>query len=240
MPPEGKGVFGYFREYIWAFFAEFWLACKVYRQVGFDVIQACNPPDNIFIIGCFFRLFCGTKFVFDHHDPFADLFQLKFPGHAMLTRVTRFAERCSLKSANQVITTSEELRKLAIEHCNVTPENITLVRSGFDFSRIGDVVADPALKRGKPYLALYIGVMGSQDGIDVLLKSIDYLVNKKGRKDIHFTLAGDGTELPAMKQLCSDLGLNEYVEFTGYLEGKALYSLLATTDIGLCPDPERL
>jgi hypothetical protein len=96
LPAEGKGIAGYFLEYIWALAIEFILACKVYRRVGFDAIQACNPPDNIFIIGCFFRFFFGTAFVFDHHDPFFDLFKLKFPRRKWLCELARRAERCSL------------------------------------------------------------------------------------------------------------------------------------------------
>ncbi len=238
LPAEGTGVLGYFLEYVWAFVAEFYLACRVYRRVGFDAIQACNPPDNIFVIGCFFRLFFGTKFVFDHHDPFADLFTLKFPKQKWLSKITRFAERCSLKLADQVITTSEELRQLAITRCGVNSNNIRLVRSGFNFSKIGNVSADPSLKRGKKYLALYIGVMGSQDGIDLLLQAIHIAVHEMGRTDIHFTLAGGGTEMPAMQALTTTLGLDDYVEFPGYLEGETFFSLLASSDIGLCPDPK--
>jgi glycosyltransferase involved in cell wall biosynthesis len=238
LPIEGMGVFGYFLEYGCAFVAEFFLACKVYRRIGFDVIQACNPPDNIFIIGCFFRLFFGTKFVFDHHDPFADLFAVKFPRRKWLGKLPLLAERCSLRFADQVITTSEELRLMAMARCGVEANRIRLVRSGFNRNLIGEVSADPTLKRGKTYLAVYIGVMGSQDGIDLLLQAISAIVQEYGRSDIHFVLAGGGTQLPSARALSAKLGLTGYVEFPGYIEGEAFYRLLASADIGLCPDPK--
>lgn len=238
MPTEGISVLGYFLEYAFAFVAEFWLACKVYRTVGFDVIQACNPPDNIFVIAVFFRLFFGTKFVFDHHDAFADLFTLKFPRQKLLGKITRFVERCSLRFADQVITTSEELRQLAITRCGVAPDQITLVRSGFNLKNMGTIQPEAALKRNRQYLAIYIGVMGSQDGIDVLLHAIRHVVHELKRTDISFTLAGNGTEMPAMQKLATTLGISDYVEFPGYLEGEAFYRLLASADIGLCPDPK--
>jgi glycosyltransferase involved in cell wall biosynthesis len=137
-----------------------------------------------------------------------------------------------------VITTSEQLRKLAINSYDVEPERISLVRSGFDLRRIPDVPADPAVKRGRKYMALYIGVMGEQDGIDVLIEAISIVVHRFGRQDIAFILAGDGDQCEAMQALAERRGLGEYVEFTGYLEGAALYRLLATADIGLSPDPK--
>ena len=63
MPLEANGWVGYLAEYGWALFAQFYLSHKVLRERGFDVIHACNPPDNIFIIGRFYKLF-GKKFMF--------------------------------------------------------------------------------------------------------------------------------------------------------------------------------
>jgi hypothetical protein len=46
---------------------------------GFEVIQACNPPDTYFLLGLIYRLF-GKTFVYDHHDLSPEMFQAKFPG----------------------------------------------------------------------------------------------------------------------------------------------------------------
>lgn len=67
LPLDAEGVLGYAVEYSAALFWEFLLSLKVLWQRGFDVIHACNPPDTIFLIGGFYRLF-GKKFLFDHHD----------------------------------------------------------------------------------------------------------------------------------------------------------------------------
>ncbi len=238
LPLEGNGIVGFIGEYVCAFAAELWLAFKVRRRIGFDVIQACNPPDNIFIIGTLFRRLFGTKFVFDHHDPFAALFDLKFPRSRFLRWVAHYAEKRSLTTADQVITTSNELRKLAISAYGVAEDRIHLVRSGFNFARIPAVSADPALRKGRKFLVLYIGVMGKQDGIDLLLQAVSHLVHEQKRTDMHFALAGGGAECAAMQALSREMGLEEYVEFTGYLEGEPLYKLLATADIGVCPDPK--
>ena len=56
---------------------EFWLSLKILFGRGFDVIHACNPPDTIFLIGGFYKLF-GKKFVFDHHDINPELYEAKF------------------------------------------------------------------------------------------------------------------------------------------------------------------
>ena len=77
LPLEAEGAIGYLLEYSIALFWEFYLSWKVLFKHGFDVIHACNPPDNIFLVGGFFPLF-GKKFLFDHHDINPELYEAKF------------------------------------------------------------------------------------------------------------------------------------------------------------------
>ena len=55
-----------------------------------------------------------------------------------------------------------------------------------------DVPPDPALKRGRRYAAMYVGVMGSQDGVDLLLAAAAELVHGRGRDDVQFLFVGTG------------------------------------------------
>jgi len=238
LPIEGSGIVGYLYEYIWAWTCELFLAVKIAVRYKIDVLQACNPPDNIFLIGIIMRRLFGAKFVFDHHDPFAALFHLKFPRHRLIGRLASWFEGKSLRSANHVITTSVELRRMAIESHGIASDRITLVRSGFDLKRVPQVQQNAGAKRGRHHLALYIGVMGAQDGLNLLLEAAACVVFDHGRTDIQFVLAGGGSDMGAMQALCTKLNLDSFVEFSGYLEGNALYELLATASIGICPDPK--
>ena len=74
---EASSKFGYFLEYGWAMTAEFILAVRIYRNTRFRVLQACNPPDTIFLIALFFKLW-GVRFIFDHHDPTPELDAARF------------------------------------------------------------------------------------------------------------------------------------------------------------------
>ncbi len=62
------------------------LSLRILFTRGFDVIHACNPPDNIFLIGGFFKLF-GKKFLFDHHDINPELYEAKFRRRDIFHRV---------------------------------------------------------------------------------------------------------------------------------------------------------
>jgi glycosyltransferase involved in cell wall biosynthesis len=66
---------------------------------------------------------------------------------------------------------------------------------------------------------------------------VQLIVHHLKRTDIHFGLVGGGTELPAMKELAKQLGVEEYVTFTGRAPDAELLEMLNTADI--CVNPDR-
>jgi glycosyltransferase involved in cell wall biosynthesis len=94
----------------------------------------------------------------------------------------------------------------------------------------------PALKRGRRYLVGYVGVMAEQEGIDYLLRAARHIVRDLGRRDVHFGLVGGGTSLEAMKALAQELGIADFVTFTGRVPDEALLAMLNTADVCVNPD----
>ncbi|HEX6636876.1 MAG TPA: glycosyltransferase family 4 protein [Steroidobacteraceae bacterium] len=236
LPKEADGALGYALEYGVALLMEFWLSLKVAFGRGFDVLQACNPPDTIFLIGGFYKLF-GKKFVFDHHDINPELYEAKFGKKGWGRKLLLALERMSFRTADMVIATNESYRRIAIDRGGKDPRNVFVVRSGPDLSRMKRVPPNPALKKGRRYLVGYVGVMGKQEGIDLLLEAVHFIVHQLRRTDIHFGLVGGGTELPAMRALAMKLAVDDYVTFTGRAPDDQLLEMLNTADI--CVNPDR-
>jgi glycosyltransferase involved in cell wall biosynthesis len=236
LPTEADGVLGYALEYSVALAMEFWLSLKVLFGRGFDIIHACNPPDTIFLLGSFYKLF-GKKFLFDHHDINPELYEAKFGKRGFGRRLLIALERMSFSTADMVISTNESYRQIAIDRGGKNPEDVFVVRSGPDLSRIRQVPANPALRKGRKYLVGYVGVMGKQEGIDLLLQAVQLIVHHLKRTDIQFGLVGGGTELPAMRELAKQLGVADYVTFTGRAPDAELLEMLNTADI--CVNPDR-
>src|SRR5262245_46331206 len=175
LPIEASGALGYLAEYTWALAAEFMLSLKVAAERGFDVIHACNPPDTIFLLGRFYKLF-GKKFLFDHHDINPELFEAKFGKRGFLHRLVLALERWTFRTADVAIATNESYRRIALERGGVPPGRTFVVRSGPDISRLRILPPQPGLKRGRRYLVGYVGVMGRQEGIELLLAAVREIV----------------------------------------------------------------
>ncbi len=234
LPAEAEGALGYLLEYSAALFWTFLLSLRIFLNKGFDVVHACNPPDLFFLIGGFYKLF-GKKFVFDHHDANPELYEAKFGRRDFLWKAMCWLERMTFRCADVSIATNNSYRRIAIERGGMAPERVFVVRSGPSLERLKIVPTQEELKKGKKYLVGYVGVMGKQEGIDLLLQSVQYIV-KRGRKDIHFGLVGGGTSLEEMKQLAADLGVADYVTFTGRVPDAELLAMLNTADVCVNPD----
>ncbi len=235
LPLEAKGALGYLIEYSAALFWEFLLAWKVMFQRGFDVIHGCNPPDNIFLIGLFFKLF-GKKFLFDHHDINPELYEAKFGRQDLFYKMLLVWERWTFRTADVSIATNESYRRIALSRGGMVPGRVFVVRSGPNLERLQILPPEESLKNGRRYLVGYVGVMGKQEGIDYLLRSVRHIVNELGRHDIHFGLVGGGTELEAMQVYARELGVEDYVTFTGRVPDRQLLAMLNTADICVNPD----
>jgi glycosyltransferase involved in cell wall biosynthesis len=235
----GGSKLGFVTEYAFSFLATAWLTLRARRSGRFGVIQACNPPDIFWPIALLLRALDRTRFVFDHHDLCPELYESRFPdGPKLPYRVLRALERRTHRTADHVIATNGSYRDVALTRSGKSAKDVTIVRSGPDPQRLRRGPAHPELRRGRRYLAAYIGVMGPQDGVDIVVRAADIVVHNMGRDDIAFTLIGKGDCFDELVALRDELGLAGHVEFTGRAPDELVGRILSTADVGLSPDPK--
>ncbi|HXH48451.1 MAG TPA: glycosyltransferase family 4 protein [Terriglobia bacterium] len=234
---EASGPLGYFLEYALALASEFRLALKAYRRTRFRIIHAANPPDTMFLIGLFFELF-GVRFIFDHHDLNPELYEAKFGRRGLFYRLVCLAERLTYRTATVSIATNESYREVALTRGGKSPDRAFTVRSCPDLEKIRVDPSRPELKSGRPLMVVYVGVMGLQDGLDLLLESIRYIVQEAGRDDVSFVLIGSGTETPALEAWVREKGIDSCVTFTGRIPDAEMWAYLSSADFGVAPDPK--
>jgi glycosyltransferase involved in cell wall biosynthesis len=240
LPYEADGALGYALEYSWAIAWEFALSVKAYFKVGFDVVQACNPPDLLFVIAGFWKYLFGKPFIFDHHDINPELFEAKFGKRGAFHKLMLALERMTFKTADVAIATNDTFKDIAVQRGGIDEDRVFVVRSIPDLSRFKRVAANIALKNGRKHLAGYVGIMGAQDGVDLLIEAMHELVNVRGRQDIQCAIIGSGTELPNLQRLATARGLDNYITFTGFQSGEALLASFSTFDLGVIPDPKNI
>lgn len=235
MPKEGNSPLGYLWEYGCALFWEFLFSWWIYFRRGLNVLQGCNPPDNLFLIAIPFKLL-GVKYVFDHHDVVPELYLSKYDRKDTLYQIQAWFERLTFRFSNVVMSTNNSYRDIAIERGGKAPADVFVVRNGPDLRTFKPVPPERKLKHGKRFLVGYVGTMSSQEGLDILLDVAVYIRNL-GRTDVHFTCVGGGPGLTELKNLAAEKQIEGFVNFTGRVPDADLLRILSTADV--CVNPDR-
>ncbi|TKK67409.1 glycosyltransferase family 4 protein [Ilyomonas limi] len=230
---EASGALGYLIEYSTVLFWEMLLAWKIFLKKKFDVLQVCNPPDLGFVIAIPFKLF-GVKYVFDHHDINPELYIAKFNKKGFFYKLMLLFERWNFKTADYSIATNESYKQIAIQRGNMPTDSVAVVRSGPKLDRLRITAGNSKYKKGKKYLIGYIGVIGDQEGIDLLLEAFKLLLTK--RQDVQLAIIGGGTSLKNMQELSHSMGLSDNVDFYGRVSDELMVDILNTADICVNPD----
>lgn len=232
-----KSIAGYVFEYGYFTAICFLLSFYILFKDGFDVVHTHNPPDTLFIIGGFYRLL-GKRFVFDHHDLSPELYLSRYGREGgFIYRTLCLLEKLSLRISNLVIATNESYRQIEIQRGRIPKDKVFVVRNGPDLNRLRRVSDNDANRERDKTILVYLGAMNPQDGIDYLLRALQHMVFEMKRTDFYCILIGSGDSLLDLKRLASELGINEYVHFTGIIPDEDLVRYLSMADICLDPDP---
>lgn len=232
---EAKGFLGFFLEYASALWGETRLAWSAWRQHRFQLIHLCNPPDLLFLVAWPFKLL-GVKVIFDVHDLWPEMFEAKFGRRGLFYWCVRLAQRLNFACADVVLATNASSREAALRQGKKHPDRVFIVRTA---PKVGEVVGPPdvRLKQGRRFLVGYVGVMGSADGVHLLLEAAADLVYRRGRRDTQFLLLGSGPEYEDLLRRREQLDLVEYVDMPGWAENEVLFPALRTIDLGVTCDP---
>lgn len=230
----GESAWGYLREYATAMWRSWRLVRELSAERPFDAVHACSPPDFLLAAAWPARR-RGARLIFDHHDLTPELLRTRFgERRRLLLALALLLERASFALADAVISTNESYRRIAIERGHKRPRQVWVVRNGPDLSRLRPAAPAPSLKRGRPLLIGYVGVMAPQDGVDHALRALALLAQ---RQDWHAVFAGDGAARESLAALAAQLGLSERVDFCGWLGDEQISRLLSTCEICLAPEP---
>src|SRR5215213_7325145 len=237
--PEAAGLAGFALEFIYSWLRTALLTLAVWQRRPFQVIQACNPPDTYWLLARLWRSH-GVKFVFDQHDLNPELFlsrfgQLNSPTARLEYKGLLWLERMTYRTADKVISTNESYKSIAMRRGGKKPKDVAVVRSGPDTRQMRPIYPLNGQK-GRHHSLVYLGIMGPQDGVDLVLRVMADLVHGRGRRDVHVTLLGFGDCLEALQREATRLNLDQWVTFTGRADKSMIADHLSAADVGLCPD----
>ena len=237
-PPEARTPWGFVYEFGYSWIMTALLTLKAAVVEGFAVIQGCNPPDTAFAIAWPYRLL-GIPYVFDHHDLSPEVFTAKYgKTSGRVLKALLMLERATYRTADHVIATNDAFRHVAMERGNKSAEQITVVRNGPELAKAVRRAPRPELRHGRTHMCCWLGLMFSDDGLELALQAVAHLVHVRRRQDCHFAFVGDGEKIAAMRGLAQRLQIEDWVSFPGWIRLHDAFDYLSTADVGLSPNPK--
>jgi glycosyltransferase involved in cell wall biosynthesis len=223
---EGRGVLSTIGEGLWTGFAGNALGLLLLLLRRVSIVQVCNPPDSLWPLLAFSRLF-NSLTVYDQHDCVPVLAQEKLPSR-LLSAMFLAMERLTVGAARVIITpsTRQSARLLA-----KYGRRASLVRTA----------APHELQRGgdgsKAGVTLgYLGVIGPQDGLHDLLSALALARDSLGGV-CSVLIGGDGPALAEVIARAASLGLTDMVNFQGWITDAEMSGFIGKIDLMLVPDP---
>jgi glycosyltransferase involved in cell wall biosynthesis len=230
------GLRGYIVEYIPSLvFSMVWFLWARLRG-PIDVVHGCNPPDLFWLFGLVGRLW-GARYVFDLHDPNPELSLTKFGASGvrarLLYRLTLAFEAASLRTAVLVLTVNDTCRDIAVRRGRLDPDRVLVLRNApsiGEHRRIAAGIEPDGRGVG------YIGVMGTHDGLDVLIDAWSLVKQESDVADARLDLIGDGPARSDLERRVAESDFRDSVRFWGFMPPARYVPILARCLVGVSPD----
>jgi glycosyltransferase involved in cell wall biosynthesis len=232
-PPEGRGAAMFAIEYAYSLMVAACLTVRALLAGAVHAIQAGHPPDIYFVLGLPAKLF-GTRFVVDQRDLSPEVYEDRYgKSDGALPRVLRRLERTSWRLADHVFTVNDSLVDVVSRRGGVPADRVTRVGNGPVLAVVDEQPPHADLRGEFIHVACWLGVIGPQDHLELAIRAVAHYVRELGRSDTVFVVIGDGEAAPAARALAAELGVSDFVRFTGWIDEQDVFAYLATADLGI-------
>jgi glycosyltransferase involved in cell wall biosynthesis len=224
---ERRGTVGQLLEAATGFVGTARLVMRIRKNGPIAVLHVANPPDTLFPLAWWLRR-SGTCFVFDQHDPTPELLAAKLGRRPLLDRVLRSLERRTYAAADLVIACNNSRRQLAIDRGGLAAERVVTIR-------LGPRAAEPPVEPPVIPTAVYAGVMGSQDTVEVLIDAFAEVLRRRPGA-ARLVLIGTGDAVDQLHRRVTEHGIDDAVTWTGWLARDQMRRRVSMATVGVSPD----
>jgi len=232
VPHARGGYLRYVGEYASFLILATLLVAALHARRRYDLVQINSQPDTLVLAGLIPRLL-GARLLLDLQECMPEFFATTFdksPGHPAI-RVIALLEQCSIRLADSAITCTEPMRATFIGR-GTPPDKIAVVLNGAD----EEAYHPPSTPTHQPepdrFVLISHGTVEERYGLDTAIRAVALLGDEI--PGLRLDIYGEGSFLPALRQLASDLGVTERVYFSGrFVSLDDLVAAIAAADLGI-------
>jgi glycosyltransferase involved in cell wall biosynthesis len=145
----------------------------------------------------------------------------------------KYEQEIAMRRADHVLAVVQEAKE-EYKNSGIGEEKITIVSNTVDRSWFNEYSSGYTACEDDRYLMTYSGGLnGHHRGLDTAVESQPII--KSEISNSKFRMAGGGSMEADLKELAENLGVREYVEFTGWVNETELPKYIRAADVGVVP-----
>lgn len=161
----------------------------------------------------------GIRVFYDFHGFLYKELEMKKRSRMVIMGVGQL-ERYLIRSSDGIVGVTNEITQYKVSRSSDPKKPCITIGNGFDVASVS--VRKPLPFAGNELRLLCVANVSRWHGLDRVLHG---LAVYSGTFEVTLHVAGDGQELPSIRQLAEDLGIVDKVIFHGFMSGRELDSL---------------
>jgi len=175
--------------------------------------------------------------IFDMHEDYVDMVRYGISRqtklNALLLKLLEIEEKLCLRFSTKIIVVTEEERE-RLAKLGIPEEKIEVIENTEDPDELYDF-SIPDFKNifQNKFLISYVGGFSRHRGLEILVKAVPLILNEI--PNAYLLLVGDGIMKDYLIRMVKDLGIEDKVTFTGWVNFRDAMGYIKTSDICAIP-----
>ena len=219
---------------------------RIDRERPITVVHANSVPDWLVFAAVPLRRRHRIGLILDLHEASPELFRMRFArsSRSLLTRVAAramvslvsFAERRSIAIADWVFVTAPRLRDRLVKIAPRRADAVEVLLNVPETQRFAATTGGDRTWMSDGTLRLvYTGALTPIYEVDVIIRAVALLRAAPAPLPVRLVVAGRGDREQALRELATELGVADAVEFLGRIPFEEVPVLVRGADIALAP-----
>jgi glycosyltransferase involved in cell wall biosynthesis len=219
--------------YLYDYFSFFLLASLkliwMHLKRRFDVIQVNTMPDFL-VFSAFIPKLLGAKVVLMMREPVPELWQTK--NNSRPPRILRMTEQAALRYADASLTVTQQLKDTYVRR-GADPSKISVILNVPEtrFLGLDQAFDEPVARNSSHFTLISHGAIEERYGHDTMLEAIALVQSEI--PNVRLRILGKGSYVDEFLAQRGRLGLEEYVQFLGFVSRAEMIRELRAADVGI-------
>ncbi len=212
-------------------FCAFILLARINKRLSIEIVQCMNFAT--WLASLLSKIFLRTHLLYNIRAPNIEFYRpFWLPLNIFL-----------IKNSEKIFSISSAYKKFLNGNYGIPLEKIIVIPMGADTTLFSPKVSGVSVRRKynitlDAKVLVYVGTLSKERRLEIIITAMKYVKNEIN--GVRILIVGDGDGKVNLLRMSEELGLQDSVIFTGYINNKLVPLYIASANIAVSPIPDNL